>query len=536
MTEPVGPEVALARRDVRIIVAGLMVGTFLSSLDILIVVTALPTIVGELGGRENLGWVITSYLLASTACSPVFGKLGDTYGRKRVYQVSIAIFIAGSIVCGLSQSMLVLIGGRVIQGVGGAGLRALPLAMIGDVVPVRDRARYQSVMTVNILLATVAGPLVGGFFVDNVSWRWIFLINVPLGALGLLAASPLRIPLRAAVRTALDLPGSLLIVGAATTALLLLSWGGDTHPWGSPTIVALGAITVLLVAALVWWERQATDPVLPAELFTNRTFVITAATGLLLSIPMQGAWSLIPIFLQVVTGASATTSGLLLLPFMVALTAGAMLTGRAVSQFGRYKIFPVVGQLVATVGFASYALMGTGTTQRWASLAMTLTGLGLGMTLQVTMVMAQAACRPDQIGVVTAALTFFRNIGQSFGVAIAVSIFNSRLTAEVASRIPGAVRSAIPAEALEGSPTAIAALPQATATALVDAFARALHSGFLWIVPPAIAASVLLLLVDEVRAGAPVDDGVQSTAAAVETDPVEAAQLAPSGPPSHPTA
>lgn len=481
----------LPQREVWLLVGALMVGMFLSILDVLVVITALPTIAGDLGGRSQLAWVITAYVLTSTAAGPLIGKLGDQYGRKRLYQLSITVFVAGSLLSGLSQNMIQLIVARAVQGIGASGLAVLPMAIVGDVVPLRKRAAYQGVMSVNIVVASLAGPLVGGLFVDHLSWRWAFFVNLPLGLIALAVSARRHVPFLRAARVVFDIPGSVLVLAATTCVLLAVTWGGNEYSWTSPVIIGLLLAVPVLVALLVVRERRAEEPVLPPALFRNRRFVLLVSSSFLHAIAMNGAWVLMPIFLQVVTGATATGSGALLLPFMIADCLGMMISGRLAGRWNRYRVFALTGMIVATVGFGLYTTMGATTTRTTATLFMLVTGAGIGLMINIMIVLAQGSVSHRQLGVATAGIQFFRSLGQGVGTALAISVFNGVLADGLRSRFTAATRAALPADAVQGSPTAIRSLEPAVRHELVGAFARALHTGFFWLVPSAVVAVVI---------------------------------------------
>jgi EmrB/QacA subfamily drug resistance transporter len=486
--------VGLSSRQVWFVVGGLLLGTFLAGMDTLVTITALPTIVGDLGGANRISWVITAYLLASTACAPIYGKLGDMWGRKRLYQFAIALFLIGSILSGLAQNVNELIGARALQGLGAGGIMSLALAIIGDVASPRERGRYQGVMGISSTAATVIGPLVGGFLVDHVSWRYIFFINLPFGAMALVAASRLRLPARPKSRVRIDIAGSLLLVSATACAILAITWGGSTYGWSSPTIIGLGMAVVVLAVWFVAHERRAREPLFPPRLFRNQVFSVASVGGFLSGIAMFGPWVIMPIFLQVVVGTTATNSGLLLLPLMVTLSVTSIISGRLVTRWGRYKVFPIVGMLFALLGFFLYATMGVGTTFFTACLFMVATGFGLGMLLQMLVTIVQGATEYRDLGVATAGVSYFRQLGGSLGTAISLSVFDDNFRRNV----KGLVASAhLNASALGGSPAAIRKLAPAVRRPLIEAYARSLHVAFVYTIPPAVLALVVFLFLKE---------------------------------------
>jgi EmrB/QacA subfamily drug resistance transporter len=346
LTEP-AVQPARSHRQILFIFSGLILGMLLAALDQTIVATALPTIVGELGGLEHLSWVVTAYLLAATVSTPLYGKLGDLYGRKRIFQLAIVVFLVGSVLAGMSRSMAELIGFRALQGLGGGGLMVIAQAIIADVVTPRERGRYQGYFGAVFGGAMVAGPLAGGFFTDHFTWRWVFYINLPLGLAALAVTSVALRGRSATVRHQVDYLGASLLAGAVTCLVLLATWGGSQYPWSSPLIIGLGVAAVALLAVFVPVERRAAEPVVPLELFRNPTFGVASAVSLIIGFAMFGVISFLPLFLQLVGGASATNSGLLLLPLMLGLLSASMASGQVITRTGRYKAFPVLGTAVA---------------------------------------------------------------------------------------------------------------------------------------------------------------------------------------------
>ena len=485
-------------REIWLIVAGLMLGTFPSALDVLVVITALPTIVGDLGGASHISWVITMYLLASTATAPLYGKLGDLLGRRRLYQLAIVIFVIGSVLSGLSQNLDELIGARAIQGIGAGGLTVLPMAILGDVTTPRQRARYQGVMTVNISVATVIGPLVGGAFVDHASWRWVFFMNIPIGVVAFLATTRLRIPTRRVAKVVVDAAGSVLIIGITVCLLLIVTWAGDSDTFASPMILGLAAASIVLIALLVLSERRSREPILPPRLFRIRNFIVAGSAMFFVGMAMFSPWTLMPIFFQVVTGATATASGLLLLPLIVTLTVTSIVVGRLVTRWGRYKAFLVSGVALMLAGFCLYTTMGSGTTRLTACLFMVVTGLGTGMVLQLTMVVVQGAVEYRDLGVGTASVGLFQQLGGSFGTAIVLSVFDHQFAHNIRLLLTSSERVGLNTSALGGSPSAIRGLAPNLRHTLIEAFARSLHVGFLWVIPPAVIAFLVMLFLKEI--------------------------------------
>jgi EmrB/QacA subfamily drug resistance transporter len=486
----------LAGRALTTVFVALMLGMFLAALDQTIVSTALPTIVGDLGGLNHLSWVVTSYLLASTVSTPIYGKLGDMYGRKPVFLAAIVIFLVGSLLAGLSQSMTELIGFRALQGAGAGGLMVSAQAIIADIVPPRQRGRYMGLIGSVFAVASVAGPLLGGFFVDQISWRWVFYVNMPVGALAILIVIfrlHLHVP---PTRHRIDYLGATLLSGGVGALILLTSWGGSQYRWGSSMIVGLGIGGVAMLVAFVWQERRAAEPILPLTLFRSSIFNVSSAMGTTIGMAMFGAIIFIPLFLQLVYGASATGSGLRMLPLMIGLLIAAIASGRAISRIGRYRIFPITGTATLVVGMFLLSRLGTGTAPWVASIYMLIVGVGIGLVMQVLVLVVQNDAEPENIGVATSTATFFRSVGGSFGVAIFGTIFASRLSHELA-HLPQSVVARL-GGGVHLSPAAARRLPPAVHADFLHAFAHALHGVFLWGTAIAVIPFILSWFLKEV--------------------------------------
>jgi len=419
--------IPLPKRRVLIIFGALMLGMFLAALDGTVVSTALPTIVGDLGGASHLGWVVTAYLLASTVSTPLWGKLGDLYGRKLFFQGAIVLFLFGSILAGFAHSMLELILFRGIQGLGGGGLLVGAQSIVGDIVSPRDRGRYAGAFGATFGVATIFGPMLGGVFTQYLSWRWVFFINIPVGILALIVTAATLPVTKAVMARTIDYVGALLLTLSATCLVLLTSLGGTSLPWGSPTIILLGVLGFGGGIAFVLVERRAKDAVIPSHLYRNRVFSSASAIGFVVGFAMFGALTFLPQFFQIVRGVSPISSGFRLLPMMVGLFAASITTGQVVARRGRYKMFPVIGTFMTAVGLLLLATMSVTTSGLLLALYMAIFGIGLGMTMQVLILAVQNAVSYEDLGAATAASNFFRSIGNSFGVAIFGAIYANLL-------------------------------------------------------------------------------------------------------------
>lgn len=494
----VATQYTLTHRQILTVYSGLMLGMIVAGLSQMIVTTALPTIVGELGGLEFLSWVVTAHLLTSTAFTPLYGKISDLVGRRSVFQAAILIFIGGSFLCGLAQNMPQLIAFRAIQGAGSGGLMAMSMVITGDVVAPRERGRYQGYMGAAWALVSVVGPLVGGFIVDNMSWRWCFWVTIPVGIAALAVTSRvLRLPFRR-VEHRVDYLGAALLIGAVTSILLVSVWGGtERFPWGSPLIVALSAAAIILTASFLIQENKTPEPILPLRLFKNSVFTVTSINGVIVGVAMFGSWTFLPVWLQVVSGASPTASGLMVVPMMGGMMLTSITSGRLIVRTGRYRIFPILGSALLCVGVFLLSTLTPGTGRLATASYFFLMGTGMGMMMQVMVLAVQNSVDQRDLGIATASSQFFRQMGGTMGTAVFGAILTSRLAFHLPRLVsPEALGSIDPAK-LRGSPRIIYSLPPGVRDGVIEAFARSLHTVFLAAVPLALLGFIVILFLKE---------------------------------------
>jgi len=494
---PAAP-VGITRRQLVWLVAGLMLGLFLSATESSVIATALPTMAGDLGGASKLAWVVSAYLLTSTVVTPIYGKLSDLFGRRIVYQSSIVLFIAGSVLCGLAGSMNQLVAARAFQGLGGGGLMSLAFVILGDVLSPRERGRYMGLFTGVFAFSSVTGPLWGGLLVDTVGWRWIFLLMLPLGSIALAVTSVgLRLPFAVRKRP-IDWAGAALLVATATALLMVPIWGGRTFAWGSPQLLGVGALGVVLGVALVARERRAPEPILPLRLFADRTVSAIFGMGFGLMFGLISVSTFMPLFLQVATGASATRSGMMMVPQSFSISATATLSGYLVSRFGRYKWTLVAGPLIGAVGLLLLSTIDRDTTALGLAPFLVIMGFGTGLAFPNMTIGVQNTVAMADLGVGTSTSNFFRNMGATFGAAILGALLNARLDAALVARVPAERLAEVGgAEGLIRSPKVVRELPPDLHEAVVGAVTDSVTTVIRWVVPVMLIVFALGTLVRE---------------------------------------
>jgi EmrB/QacA subfamily drug resistance transporter len=437
--------------SIRTVFAALFLALWLAALDQTVVSTALPTMVGELGGLSYLSWVVTAYLLTSTVAGPLYGKFGDLYGRKIVLQVAIAVFLVGSALCGIAQNMVQLMAFRALQGAGGGGLIVITIAVIGDLIPPRERGRYQGFFGAVFGTATIVGPLVGGFLVDHLSWRWIFYINLPTGILAMAVIAAVLPSRSTRRRHAIDYVGALLLTATLSAIILFTGLGGTTLPWTSPIVLAFIAASIAGAIAFVAVEVRAREPILPMHLFANRNFAVASGVGFVVGLSLFGAVTFLPIYLQVVKGVSPSTSGLMLMPMMLGMLATSVTSGRIISRFGRYKLFPILGTATMTFGLGALSFLAIESNDWQTAIDALWLGLGMGMVMQVLIIAVQNSVDYEHLGVATSGTMLFRSLGGALGVALFGAIFANRLHAQLAGPGMDFLATVVPA-AVRGLP------------------------------------------------------------------------------------
>jgi EmrB/QacA subfamily drug resistance transporter len=492
---PGGAGTFLSHKQIMIILPGLLMAMLLAMLDQLVVGTALPRIVGDLGGATHLSWVVTAYILTSTITTPFYGKLGDMYGRKKFFIAAIIIFLIGSALSGLSSSMAELISFRALQGLGAGGLMVGALATLGEIVPPRERGKYMSYFMVVMMLATVGGPLVGGWITTAFSWRWIFYINLPLGGAALVyLIAVMKLPARRQEHR-IDYTGGILLGVVATAVILLATWGGTEYAWGSWEIIGLLLIAAAALAGFFAVEQRAAEPMLPLHVFKNRNFSVTMMLTFLVGLALFGAMTFLPFYQQTVQGASPTVSGLLMTPLMVSSAGTSILAGLLTSKTGKYRLFPIVGGLVMTIGMFLLSRIGVSTSRWTTSIDYVVLGLGLGLVMQMMSLIAQNSVELKDQGVASSARMFFQQMGGSLGVAAFGAIFAHKLT-EAMSGVASAAGAKVSAASLD--PTTVTSLPPAVREVVYSGIAHAVQTVFLWVTPATALVFLLALLIKEV--------------------------------------
>ncbi len=483
------------RREILIVLPGLLLAIIIAMLDQLVVSTALPRIVGDLGGLSQLAWVVTAYILTSTISTPLYGKLGDQYGRKRLLMIAIVIFLIGSALSGLSHSIDQLIAFRALQGVGAGGLMVGALATIGDLVPPRERGQYMGYMMAAMMLAMIAGPLVGGYLTDSVGWRWIFYINMPVGGAALIyLAITLHLP-RKIVEHRIDYLGAAVLAIAATAIVLLTTWAGTKYGWASSQIIGLAVLAVASILVFMAIEARVAEPVIPLHIFKNRNFSLAIGMSFLAGVAMLGALTFLPLYQQTVQHASPTSSGLMLIPLMLGSTVTSLISGQVTVKTGRYKALPIIGGATMAVGMYMLTHLGPDTSRLTSAMYYVVLGVGMGFLMQITSMIVQNSVHPRDIGVATSSRTFFQQIGGSIGVSVFGAVFVQRLDEAMSATLPGVQLHAAGGQL---DPATVDSLPSQVRDAVFSSISHAIDGVFWWALPAAVLLFVLALFIKEI--------------------------------------
>lgn len=496
---------------------GLMVSMLMASLGQTVLSTALPTIVGEMGGVSHMTWIFTSYILATTIVMPIVGRISDLFGRKPLIVASILLFMGGAILGGMADSIGMLIASRVVQGLGGGGLMVLSQSAVADVVPARERGKYMGILGSVFAVSSVAGPLLGGWFTEGPGWRWAFWINIPLGVLAVVATAKfLKLPApQRAARTRIDY-GGMALVGVATTAIVLIcTWGGGTYSWGSPVILELTGLAVLAVIGLIWVESKATNPILPLAMFKERNFTLSTGVGLLTGVAMFGVIGYMPTYIQMVTGVTATQAGLLMIPLMLSLLVSSVLSGVLVSRSGKYKAYPIVGVALMAVGLFVVSTLEPHSAIWLMSIYLAVFGIGLGLSQQILTLIVQNSFPGSVVGTATASFNYFKQVGATVGSAIVGSIFASRLATSLATNLAGvSTPPGLNPQSL--TPQGVLGLPDAVREPVISSYNEALLPIFLALVPVVLASLLVALFIKEVPLATKLDTQIDSLDAELE--------------------